>query len=184
MLTRIPRRDGFGVPKLTPTLAKSRSSAFSPADQPKNILQVGLQTTSKRRGFRSRGADRFAAQSGALHRPGPYDPWTVQEIPVNSGSTDALSVPLPNAMLYAGNYRWHPRYDMVTIQPAATRTRPSLGESTTGCGKLPTLARSLGRDDGRHGSFREVTPKPPRALPNLLFSWPGRFLAVPNTSTG
>ena len=106
-------------PVLT-TLASPDPQAFRPADQPKNVLQVGLPTNFKAARFdaeeptallRSLEADiedaRFQSDDGAM------------EIPVKLKVHDSIFVPLAKwPMLIAGNYRCIRPHDMIPIKEA------------------------------------------------------------------
>ena len=110
--------DGFD-PTLT-TLASPDPQAFRPADQPKNVLQVGLPTNFK--------AARFDAQAPtALLRDLEADIEAARfaidgesiEIPVKLKVHDSIFVPMAKwPMLIAGNYRCIRRHDMIPIREA------------------------------------------------------------------
>jgi hypothetical protein len=102
------------------TLASPDPQAFRPADQPKNVLQVGLPTNFKAARFeaeeptallRQLEADieeaRFPQQGGAI------------EIPVKLKVHDSIFVPLAKwPMLIAGNYRCIRPNEMIPIREA------------------------------------------------------------------
>ena len=106
-------------PALT-TLASPDPQAFRPADQPKNVLQVGLPTNFKAARFdraeatallRNLEADIEAARFDAGHGP--------IEIPVKLKVHDSIFVPLAKwPMLMAGNYRCIRRDEMISIKDA------------------------------------------------------------------
>jgi len=110
--------EGF-EPGLT-TLASPDPQAFRPADQPKNVLQVGLPTNFKAARFeaeeptallRNLEADiegaRFHSGEGAI------------EIPVKLKVHDSIFVPLAKwPMLMTGNYRCIRPNDMIPIKEA------------------------------------------------------------------
>jgi hypothetical protein len=106
--------DGFD-PALT-TLASPDPQAFRPADQPKNVLQVGLPTNFK--------AARFAGEAPtALLRQleGDIDQarYNGAEVPVKLKVHESLFVPLAKwPMLIAGNYRCILPNDMISIKEA------------------------------------------------------------------
>ena len=110
--------EGF-EPGLT-TLASPDPQAFRPADQPKNVLQVGLPTNFK--------AARFEAEEPtALLRNLEADIEAVRfplgdgavEIPVKLKVHDSVFVPLAKwPMLIAGNYRCIRPNDMIPIKEA------------------------------------------------------------------
>ena len=102
------------------TLASPDPQAFRPADQPKNVLQVGLPTNFKAARFeaeeptallRNLEADiegtRFHSGDGAI------------EIPVKLKVHDSIFVPLAKwPMLMTGNYRCIRPNDMIPIKEA------------------------------------------------------------------
>ena len=102
------------------TLASPDPQAFRPADQPKNVLQVGLPTNFKAARFageaptallRELEADieraRFECEEGAI------------ELPVKLKVHDSVFVPLAKwPMLIAGNYRCIRANDMIPIKEA------------------------------------------------------------------
>jgi hypothetical protein len=106
-------------PALT-TLASPDPQAFRPADQPKNVLHVGLPTNFKAARFDDREttallrhleadieAARFDAGDGSI------------EIPVKLKVHDSIFVPLAKwPMLMAGNYRSIRRDGMIPIREA------------------------------------------------------------------
>jgi len=103
--------EGFD-PGLT-TLASPDPQAFRPADQPKNVLQVGLPTNFK--------AARFEAEEPtALLRSLEADIERAStEIPVKLKVHDSVFVPLAKwPMLIAGNYRCIRPDDMIPIKEA------------------------------------------------------------------
>jgi hypothetical protein len=103
--------EGFD-PGLT-TLASPDPQAFRPADQPKNVLQVGLPTNFK--------AARFEAEEPtALLRGLEADIERAStEIPVKLKVHDSVFVPLAKwPMLIAGNYRCIRPDDMIPIKEA------------------------------------------------------------------
>jgi hypothetical protein len=106
------------------TLASPDPQAFRPADQPKNVLQVGLPTNFKAARFAADGptellrrleagidAARFDAGGGPGDAP--------IEIPVKLKVHDSLFVPLAKwPMLITGNYRCILADRMIAIQEA------------------------------------------------------------------
>jgi hypothetical protein len=103
--------EGFD-PALT-TLASPDPQAFRPADQPKNVLQVGLPTNFK--------AARFEAEAPtALLRALEADiERTSLDVPVKLKVHESLFVPLAKwPMLIAGNYRCIRPDDMIPIKEA------------------------------------------------------------------
>ena len=108
--------DGFDPGLIT--LASPDPQAFRPADQPKNVLQVGLPTNFKAARF---GADEPTALLRRLEEDieaARFDPGNGPlEIPVKLKVHDSLFVPLAKwPMLMAGNYRCIRRDDMVSIR--------------------------------------------------------------------
>ncbi|MDH5223095.1 MAG: hypothetical protein OEW94_17950, partial [Betaproteobacteria bacterium] len=102
------------------TLASPDPQAFRPADQPKNVLQVGLATNFKAAPFESREATallrRLEADIEAALYPLGYEEVAV---PVKLKVHDSLFVPLAKwPMLMAGNYRCIRRDDMIAIRDA------------------------------------------------------------------
>ncbi len=103
--------EGFD-PALT-TLASPDPQAFRPADQPKNVLQVGLPTNFK--------AARFEHEAPtALLRALEADiERTSLDVPVKLKVHESLFVPLAKwPMLIAGNYRCIRPDDMIPIKEA------------------------------------------------------------------
>ena len=102
------------------TLASPDPQAFRPADQPKNVLQVGLGTNFKAARFESQEATALLRQleadiEAALYPLG-YDEVAV---PVKLKVHDSIFVPLAKwPMLMAGNYRCIRRDDMIPIRDA------------------------------------------------------------------
>lgn len=103
--------DGFDPALLT--LSSPDPQAFRPADQPKNVLQVGLPTNFK--------AARFQAEEAtALLRRLEADIERVSsEIPVKLKVHDSIFVPLAKwPMLMTGNYRCIRPNEMIPIREA------------------------------------------------------------------
>jgi hypothetical protein len=135
--------DGFD-PKLT-SLASPDPQAFRPADEPKNVLQVGLPTNFKAARFeaeeptallRRLEADiegaRFDAGAGPL------------EIPVKLKVHDSIFVPLAKwPMLITGNYRCVRKDDMISIRDAV---HGDLGKSREIYESVSNLCTGLGAD--------------------------------------
>lgn len=110
--------DGFD-PALT-TLASPDPQAFRPADQPKNVLQVGLPTNFKAARFGAEGPTallrRLEADIEQARFHGSEGPI---EIPVKLKVHESLFVPLAKwPMLMAGNYRCIHPDAMISIQEA------------------------------------------------------------------
>ncbi len=136
--------DGFD-PDLT-TLASPDPQAFRPADQPKNVLQVGLPTNFKAARFasdehtallRTLEADIEAARFDA--GDGPI------EIPVKLKVHESLFVPLAKwPMLIAGNYRCITADKMIPIQEAV---HTDLDKSRSIYESVWKLCAGLGAED-------------------------------------
>src|SRR5262245_31409519 len=106
--------DGFD-PALV-TLASPDPQAFRPADQPKNVLQVGLATNFKAARF---DADEPTALLRRLEADIDAARFDSMEVPVKLKVHEALFVPLAKwPMLMAGNYRCIRRDDMISIHEA------------------------------------------------------------------
>ena len=108
--------DGF-EPALI-TLASPDPQAFRPAEQPKNVLQVGLPTNFKAARFEDEAPTALLRRLEAdIERAGL--PGEEVEIPVKLKVHDSLFVPLAKwPMLIAGNYRCIRPGDMVPIKEA------------------------------------------------------------------
>jgi hypothetical protein len=122
------------------TLASPDPQAFRPADQPKNVLQVGLPTNFK--------AARFAAEAPtALLRRLEADIERVSaEIPVKLKVHDSIFVPLAKwPMLIAGNYRCIRPGDMIPIREAV---HGNVAKSREIYEWVATLCHRLGADAG------------------------------------
>ncbi|MFO0965355.1 MAG: hypothetical protein U0793_07180 [Gemmataceae bacterium] len=110
--------DGFD-PALV-TLASPDPQAFRPANEPKNVLQVGLATNFKAAPFAREEATtllrRLEADIEAARFDAGDDP---VEVPVKLKVHDSLFVPLAKwPMLIAGNYRCIGRDGMISIKEA------------------------------------------------------------------
>jgi len=102
------------------TLASPDPQAFRPADQPKNVLQVGLATNFKAARFESEEATSLLRQLEADIEAARY-PLGYEEvaIPVKLKVHDSIFVPLAKwPMLMAGNYRCIRPDDMIAIRDA------------------------------------------------------------------
>ncbi|WP_427914205.1 hypothetical protein ACPWT1_04445 [Ramlibacter sp. MMS24-I3-19] len=98
------------------TLASPDPQAFRPADQPKNVLQVGLPTNFKAAPFGSAAATALLRR---LERDIEDARFHGGEIPVKLKLHDSLFVPLAKwPMLMTGNYRCIEADGMVPIQQA------------------------------------------------------------------
>ncbi len=136
------------------TLASPDPQAFRPADQPKNVLQVGLATNFK--------AARFGAEtSTALLRQLETDIDQARfddgngplEVPVKLKVHDSLFVPLAKwPMLIAGNYRCIGPDGMISIQEAV---HSNLGQSREVYEWVWKLCTTLGADDADRVPFEK-----------------------------
>lgn len=110
--------DGFD-PALT-TLASPDPQAFRPAEEPKNVLQVGLPTNFKAARFGAEEPTALLRRLEADIEQARFDPGTGPlEIPVKLKVHESLFVPLAKwPMLLAGNYRCIRRDDMISIKEA------------------------------------------------------------------
>lgn len=98
------------------TLASPDPQAFRPADQPKNVLQVGLPTNFKAARFES---DAHTALLRRLEADIERARFAGLEIPVKLKVHDSAFVPLAKwPMLLAGNYRCIRPAGMIPIQQA------------------------------------------------------------------
>jgi hypothetical protein len=110
--------DGF-APELV-TLASPDPQAFRPADQPKNILEVGLPTNFKAARFGADGPTGLLRRLEADIEQARFDAGAGPlEIPVKLKVHDSLFVPLAKwPMLLTGNYCCIRRDDMISIRDA------------------------------------------------------------------
>lgn len=110
--------DGFD-PELM-TLASPDPQAFRPADQPRNVLQVGLPTNFKTARFGAEEPTALLRRLEADVEQARFDPGDGPlEIPVKLKVHDSLFVPLAKwPMLMAGNYRCIRRDGMISIKEA------------------------------------------------------------------
>jgi hypothetical protein len=124
------------------TLASPDPQAFRPADQPKNVLQVGLPTNFKVARFESE-------ELTALLRSLEADIEQVSaEIPVKLKVHDSVFVPLAKwPMLIAGNYRCIRPNDMIPIKEAVhgnvAKSREIYDWVVKLCGRLGAQADDL-----------------------------------------
>lgn len=110
--------DGF-EPELV-TLASPDPQAFRPADEPKNVLQVGLATNFKVARFEGEAPTAMLRQLEADIEAARFDNGQGPiEIPVKLKVHDSAFVPLAKwPMLIAGNYRCIRADDMIPIKEA------------------------------------------------------------------
>jgi hypothetical protein len=111
------------------TLASPDPQAFRPADQPKNVLQVGLPTNFKAARFAGDAPTQLLRRLETGIEEARFDPGNgAIEIPVKLKVHDSLFVPLAKwPMLITGNYRCIQADRMIPIQEAVhgnlTRSR-------------------------------------------------------------
>ena len=102
------------------TLASPDPQAFRPADQPKNVLQVGLPTNFKAARFEAEAPTELLRRLEAdIERARlPFEGGAL-ELPVKLKVHDSVFVPLAKwPMLIAGNYRCIRPNDMIPIREA------------------------------------------------------------------
>ncbi|HYD55852.1 MAG TPA: hypothetical protein VEB41_02990, partial [Burkholderiales bacterium] len=98
------------------TLASPDPQAFRPADEPKNVLQVGLPTNFKAARFESEAHTALLRKLEADIEAARFDGL---EIPVKLKVHDSLFVPMAKwPMLIAGNYRCIRPSEMIPIRDA------------------------------------------------------------------
>lgn len=136
--------DGFD-PRLT-TLASPDPQAFRAADQPKNVLQVGLPTNFKAARFGPEEPTALLRQLEADIEAARFDPGDGPiEIPVKLRVHDSLFVPLAKwPMLMTGNYRCIRRDGMISIHEAVHANIDTSREIYDWVWKL---CRKLGAED-------------------------------------
>lgn len=137
--------DGFD-PKLT-SLASPDPQAFRPADEPKNVLQVGLPTNFKAARFEAEEPTALLRKLEADIEGARFDDGAGPiEIPVKLRVHDSIFVPLAKwPMLIAGNYRCIRRDDMISIKEAVLG---DLDKSREIYGWVSKLCTGLGADTG------------------------------------
>jgi hypothetical protein len=131
------------------TLASPDPQAFRPADEPKNVLQVGLPTNFKAARFE---ADEHTALLRRLEADIEQARFALDgadiEVPVKLKVHDSIFVPLAKwPMLIAGNYRCIQREGMIPIREAvhgdAARSRDVYDWVAVLCGRLGAGADDL-----------------------------------------
>jgi len=131
------------------TLASPDPQAFRPADEPKNVLQVGLPTNFKAARFEDEAHNALLRQlEGDIERARLQLDGQALEIPVKLKVHDSLFVPLAKwPMLMAGNYRCIQRERMIPIRDAvhgdAARSRDVYEWVAALCGRLGASAEDL-----------------------------------------
>lgn len=137
--------DGF-EPALM-TLASPDPQAFRPADEPRNVLQVGLATNFKVARFESDQATAMLRQLEADIESVRFDGGDgAMEIPVKLKVHESVFVPLAKwPMLIAGNYRCIRADDMIPIKEAV---HGDVAESRRIYDWVSTLCTGLGAAAG------------------------------------
>jgi hypothetical protein len=102
------------------TLASPDPQAFRPADQPKNVLQVGLPTNFKVARFDAEALTALLRKLETDIEDARFSPGDdAIEIPVKLKVHDSVFVPLAKwPMLIAGNYRCIRQHGMIPIREA------------------------------------------------------------------
>jgi hypothetical protein len=128
------------------TLASPDPQAFRPADQPKNVLQVGLPTNFKAARFEGDDPTGLLRALEADIETARFDPGDgAIEVPVKLKVHESVFVPLAKwPMLIAGNYRSIRRDDMISIRDAV---HANLDTSRAVYDWVWKLCTSLGADD-------------------------------------
>jgi hypothetical protein len=137
--------EGFDQ-KLT-TLASPDPQAFRPADEPKNVLQVGLPTNFKAARFEAEEPTALLRKLEADIEGARFDAGAGPiEIPVKLRVHDSIFVPLAKwPMLITGNYRCIRKDDMISIKEAVLGDVAKSREIYEWVSKLCT---GLGADSG------------------------------------
>ena len=127
------------------TLASPDPQAFRPADQPKNVLQVGLPTNFKAARFENEDHTALLRQLEAdIEQARLPDAEGALEIPVKLKVHDSIFVPLAKwPMLIAGNYRCIRPDDMIPIKEAV---HGNVSESREIYDWVASLCSRLGAD--------------------------------------
>jgi len=131
------------------TLASPDPQAFRPADEPKNVLQVGLPTNFKAARFESDAHTALLRRLEAgIERARLALDGAEIEVPVKLKVHDSIFVPLAKwPMLIAGNYRCIQPEGMVPIREAVcgdlARSREIYEWVAALCGRLGAAAEDL-----------------------------------------
>jgi hypothetical protein len=135
--------DGFD-PKLT-SLASPDPQAFRPADEPKNVLQVGLPTNFKAARFEAEEPTALLRKLEADIEGARFDAGAGPvEIPVKLKVHDSIFVPLAKwPMLITGNYRCVRKDEVISIKDAV---HGDLSKSREIYGWVSKLCTGLGAD--------------------------------------
>ena len=128
------------------TLASPDPQAFRPADQPKNVLHVGLPTNFKAARFEGAEATSLLRTLESDIEAARFDPGDgAIEVPVKLKVHDSVFVPLAKwPMLMAGNYRCIRRDDMIPIKDAV---HANIDQSRAVYDWVGKLCASLGAED-------------------------------------
>jgi hypothetical protein len=153
--------DGFG-PALT-TLASPDPQAFRPADQSKNVLEVGLPTNFRAARFGAEAPTALLRRLEADIEHARFDPGDGPlEVPVKLKVHDSLFVPLAKwPMLLAGNYRCIRRDGMISIHDAV---HADLAQSRAIYDWVSKVCKGLGAADADLVPFEKYA----RATEHLL----------------
>ena len=131
------------------TLASPDPQAFRPADQPKNVLQVGLPTNFKAARFEDEASTALLRGLEAdIERARLCVDAREIELPVKLKVHDSIFVPLAKwPMLIAGNYRCVRPHEMIPIREAvhgnAAKSREIYDWVARLCGRLGAEAADL-----------------------------------------
>ena len=131
------------------SLASPDPQAFRPADQPKNVLQVGLPTNFKAARFEAAAPTALLQQlESDIERARLAVDGAELEVPVKLKVHDSIFVPLAKwPMLIAGNYRCIQRDGMIPIREAVhgdvARAKEIYEWVAALCGRLGAGAEDL-----------------------------------------
>jgi len=156
------------------TLASPDPQAFRPADQPKNVLEVGLPTNFKVARFDAEAPTGLLRELEAGIEEARFrDAGGVVEVPVKLKVHDSVYVPLAKwPMLIAGNYRCIRPDDMIPIREAVhgdvAQSREIYDWVAALCGRLGAESADLVPFD-KYAKAAETLGKPSSAA-RALFS--------------